>query len=218
MRSMSPVSTLLALGLCLSGAGLSGCDLPKGDGQDFQRMAARLDEIELDGKAKEGAEASAQPEEKLELVFETAKDVAVGEGGLAAHAPKMQIRIVSPLEMDGPRSGTPLDTGVNETMAAPQLAITSEPKPVSKPKTNSAAMKTIQIGSFSSEAGAETAWRDLQARHPGLDQFRPVMQPVTTAQGKAMVRLKLGPVTSPEQAARLCEQLNITDAWCVKAG
>lgn len=231
MRSISPVSSLTAFGVCLMAVTLSGCDLPKGDGADFQRMAAHLAEIDIEGKgadeASSSSDSAAPRDEQIKLVFETAKDLTTGQDGLLAHAPKMQIRVVNPLDMDRPEADTPLDTGLtpevlvavaapapkNETVAsvAPEARITDGPT------QTPTVFRTIQVGSFSTSEGAKAAWRDLQARYSGLENFKPVLQPVTTAQGKSMVRLKVGPVASSAQAQRLCQQLDITDSWCTRA-
>ncbi|MDC7685026.1 SPOR domain-containing protein [Asticcacaulis sp. BYS171W] len=245
MRSPPPFSSLLALTICLAATGLSGCDLPRGDGKDFQRMAARLAEIDVDGKGEASSSSSsseASRDEQIELAFETAKELTTGKDGLVAHAPKMNIRIVNPLDMERPDADTKLDTGLPDATEVAQAEVfapkpvpvatktvaVAEAPPVAKaatktatkalPKNDEPAFKTIQIGSFSSRDGAKAAWAALQARNPGLERFKPVLQAVTTADGKPMVRLRVGPVASPEQAERLCGQLGITDSWCIRAG
>ena len=59
--------------------------------------------------------------------------------------------------------------------------------------------RVIQIGSFGSAEAAQNAWLGLQARYPGVEQYHPVYQKITTASGKSMVRLKVGPVASEDQ-------------------
>ncbi|ESQ80675.1 hypothetical protein AEYBE204_05230 [Asticcacaulis sp. YBE204] len=200
-------------------------------------MAARLAEIDVDGKGETSSSASSSSEvsreAQIELAFETAKELTTGKDGLMAHAPEMKIRIVNPLDMDRPDAETILDTGLpnaTEIADAEPKSLPTEKKivkveaPVVKtaavalPKNGEPAFKTIQIGSFSSRDGAKAAWTALQARNPGLERFKPVLQAVTTSEGKAMVRLRVGPVTSQAQAERLCDQLGITDSWCIKAG
>ncbi|UDF05147.1 SPOR domain-containing protein [Asticcacaulis sp. AND118] len=243
MRSALSVPRLALLTVAFVAAGLSGCDMPKGDGKDFQRMAARLAEIDIEGKGDEASSApesssasssSATREAQLELAFETAKELTTGKDGLLAAVPKGEggnlIRIVNPLDMERPDADTPLETGPGLRGAPPvevaQAPVETPAKPALLPKTAPARpadngieqrVRSVQVGSFSSRAGAQAAWDALRARHPGLDNFKPILQPVT-ADGKALVRLRIGPVHSTEQAERLCSQLDIRDAWCRKAG
>ncbi|WP_298324755.1 SPOR domain-containing protein [Asticcacaulis sp.] len=247
MRSLFSVSRLALLTVACVAAGLSGCDMPKGDGKDFQRMAARLAEIDIEGKGDQASSASessssATRDEQIQLAFETAKELTTGKDGLLAAMPKdaagSLIRVVNPLDMERPDADTPLDTGVSasasvlaQTQTEPptEPTVKGVPEKVAKaPVLRTAArpadngieqmVRSVQVGSFSSRAVAEAAWHDLRAKHPGLDNFKPILQPVTAANGQALVRLRIGPVNSPEQAERLCNQLAIQDAWCRKAG
>ncbi len=247
MRSLFSVSRLALLTVACVAAGLSGCDMPKGDGKDFQRMAARLAEIDIEGKGDQASSASessssATRDEQIQLAFETAKELTTGKDGLLAAMPKdaagSLIRVVNPLDMERPDADTPLDTGVSapaSVLAQTQTEPPTEPsvktvpekaekvpvlKTAARPADNGIEqmVRSVQVGSFSSRAVAEAAWHDLRAKHPGLDNFKPILQPVTAANGQALVRLRIGPVNSPEQAERLCNQLAIQDAWCRKAG
>lgn len=245
MRSLFSVSRLALLTVAFVAAGLSGCDMPKGDGKDFQRMAARLAEIDIEGKGDQASSASesssfATRDEPIQLAFETAKELTTGKDGLLAAMPKdatgSLIRVVNPLDMERPDADTPLETGVSASATVlAQTPTPTEPpvkggpekvakapvlKTVAKPADNGIEqmVRSVQVGSFSSRAVAEAAWHDLRAKHPGLDNFKPILQPVTAANGQPLVRLRIGPVHSPEQAERLCSQLSIQDAWCRKAG
>ncbi|MFT3998439.1 MAG: SPOR domain-containing protein [Asticcacaulis sp.] len=242
MSRFAPFSRLAFLTVCLAATGLSGCDLPKGDGKDFQRMAARLAEIDIEGKgdttstppadaASQSASSPASRDQQIELVFDTAKELTTGKGGLmeATQGPRQAavsslIRVVNPLDMERPQADTPLDTGLKGSAAKGSVQAELPVAPIAKaapvPVVTpvQAAFSTIQVGSFSSADGARAAWASMQARHPGLDNFRPVMQPVTTADGRVLVRLRIGPVQSPAQAERLCGQLDIRDRWCLRLG
>lgn len=244
MRSLFSVSRLALLTVACVAAGLSGCDRPKGDGKDFQRMAARLAEIDIEGKGDHTSSASESSssvtrDEPIQLAFETAKELTTGKDGLLTAMPKDAagnlIRVVNPLDMDRPDAATPLESGITASATTalaqaptePPIKVVSEKvakapvlKTAAKPADNGIGqmVRSVQVGSFSSRAVAEAAWYDLRAKHPGLDNFKPILQPVTAANGQALVRLRIGPVNSPEQAERLCSQLDIQDAWCRKAG
>ncbi len=59
---------------------------------------------------------------------------------------------------------------------------------------------------------------DWSGAIPGVGRYSPSYQTITTASGKAFVRLKVGPVAGDSQAEALCGQLDVRDAWCAKAG
>ena len=77
--------------------------------------------------------------------------------------------------------------------------------------------RMVQVGSFGSQAAAETAWKSLQSSHPTANRYAAAFQKVTTSAGKPVVRLKVGPVTSDGQARQLCDSLGVADAWCSKS-
>jgi hypothetical protein len=79
-----------------------------------------------------------------------------------------------------------------------------------------AATRLIQIGSFSSIDAARQAWDSLQERYPIALRYKARFQPITTADGRAMVRLKVGPVEDA-QAEAVCQALSVRDSWCAKA-
>ncbi|HWU51131.1 MAG TPA: SPOR domain-containing protein [Asticcacaulis sp.] len=79
-----------------------------------------------------------------------------------------------------------------------------------------AATRLIQIGSFSSIGAARQAWDSLQERYPIALRYKARFQPITTADGRAMVRLKVGPVEDA-QAEAVCQALSVRDSWCAKA-
>ncbi len=222
-----PDTSRKAVFLCaalLAASGLSACD-----NQNLGKTFAQIKAIEVDDSGQPSLDSHKKLDKKdVELVVRTAEDLAVGEGGLLKKpsqdgADKVQIAVVDPLQLP-PANEPELDVKP-EAGTAPQLRtevtphpVVTEVKPVDiKPVTAVAAGKTIQVGSFGSLASAQNAWRTLQAKYPGVEQFRPSYQSVTLASGKSMVRLKVGPVTQPGQAERLCSQLNIHDAWCARA-
>ena len=115
------------------------------------------------------------------------------------------------------------DAADQAAAAAPVVKASAVRASVVKVATATAAMprvdgRLIQVGSFGTVSAAQQAWTNLQARYPGVAHYNPSYQKITTAAGKPMVRLKVGPVSSDGQAKALCGQLDINDAWCSKAG
>ncbi len=78
--------------------------------------------------------------------------------------------------------------------------------------------RSIQVGSFGTMAAAVNALEALKDSHPAATHYSATYQAIKTATGKAMVRLRLGPVHTDAQAKALCDQLDIHDTWCHKAG
>ena len=200
--------------LILCAAAICAFSLTACDNQNLKESLARIKEIPVDDSGKP-ADAAAKSLSKadVELVVNTAKDLTVGKGGLLHDGngpivkPKFKIAIVDPLKMPT-EANPPLETG---TATSPQA-----PVPVTTVVTTRG-NRVIQIGSFGSAEAAQNAWLGLQARYPGVEQYHPVYQKITTAAGKPMVRLKVGPVASEDQAHSLCLQLDIRDNWCSKA-
>lgn len=184
------------------------------DNQNLKESLAKIKEIPVDDSGKPAnADAKSLSKEDVELVVNTAKDLTVGKGGLLHDGdgpivkPKFKIAIVDPLKMPT-EANAPMETGAAASSQAPVPVAT-----VVTTRGN----RVIQIGSFGSAEAAQNAWLGLQARYPGVEQYHPVYQKITTAAGKPMVRLKVGPVASEDQAHSLCLQLDIRDSWCSKA-
>jgi cell division septation protein DedD len=105
---------------------------------------------------------------------------------------------------------------VNKTAAentapveTPQLrpaVIRTEPRP---------AGRMIQLGAFSSPAGAQAAWTRLKAR-ADLSNLSPVFERVEV-NGRSLTRLKVGPIPT-EAASALCAAAQVADPWCRRAG
>ena len=95
---------------------------------------------------------------------------------------------------------------------------TSAPAAIQTDWIKSDPKRSIQVGSFGTMAAAESALQALKDSHPVVAKYSVTYQKIKTATGKAMVRLKLGPVHTDAQAQKLCDQLDIHDTWCHKAG
>src|SRR5690606_38032824 len=93
-------------------------------------------------------------------------------------------------------------------------------RPIGAPAAPPAAAtggRMIQVGSFSTRQGAEAAWSRVASMYEGMDRLAPVYESVT-ANGRTLVRLRIGPVQNEVQARALCEALGVTDNWCTRAG
>ncbi|WAC61068.1 SPOR domain-containing protein [Brevundimonas sp. SL130] len=95
--------------------------------------------------------------------------------------------------------------------------------PVETPRLRPAVVRTepssagrmIQLGAFSSPAGAQAAWARLKAR-ADLSNLSPVFERVEV-NGRSLTRLKVGPIPT-EAASALCAAAQVADPWCRRAG
>ncbi|WP_380875030.1 hypothetical protein ACFB49_02890 [Sphingomonas sp. DBB INV C78] len=83
--------------------------------------------------------------------------------------------------------------------AAPMALAASVP--VASRGVAPASLWRIQLGAFSGQPAAETAWAKIRARMHGVDGFTPRYEPVA---GKNLVRVQIGPVADRADSIRLC--------------
>lgn len=209
----------------------------------MDRTFAAIQEIQVDARDARGPvnpDTEKLSARDVDLAVRTAKDLTVNEGGLLDKdnpPPKLQFALVDAVHMPRPDNNPPLDERLRGVVFGPPAAVAraavqgaeiagvEEAAPEAVAGASKAAeadpsdsrARRIQIGSFGSLAAAQTAWEDLRDRYPGVDRYRPAYEKVTTAKGKTMVRLKVGPVADEAQARGLCDRLAIYDAWCAKA-
>jgi cell division septation protein DedD len=234
MNDQASLRKVIILCAALAGAaGLSACDDHAMDKTFAELKAVRVD-------ANDPAPASDADrrigKSDVDLAVRTAKDLTVNKGGLlnadkTASGPKVQIAVVDPLLVPRPDNAPPLDERVKgvvfdpavaERLAAaralpdiPILPMRTQPIPSASADDG---VHRIQVGSFGSLVAAQNAWAELRAHHPDVSPLTPSFEKVTTAQGKQLFRLKVGPVLDQAKARDLCDQLDIHDNWCAKAG
>lgn len=96
-------------------------------------------------------------------------------------------------------------------------AVVREPVAVQAPMLRPAVMqsegRTIQLGAFSSEAGARDAWARLKSKGE-LATLSPVFEEVQV-NGRSLTRLKVGPIPA-ETAVAVCHAAQVADAWCAR--
>jgi hypothetical protein len=200
-----------AVFLCAALAALSG--LTACDNVNLSETFAKIKTADVDaGKGEPSAEPKRLNKKDVDLAVNTVTDLVISVDK-AAKKPadqKLEIAVVDPLDLP---NNQPADSLAPVVEASP--AVAEQPVPVMRQEP--AASRSVQIGSFGSMAAAKDAWLTLQAKYPGVERYNPTYQSVTTAAGKSIVRLKVGPVTSQAQATALCGQLGVRDAWCAKA-
>ncbi|GLK48540.1 hypothetical protein GCM10017620_15130 [Brevundimonas intermedia] len=116
-----------------------------------------------------------------------------------------------------------VESAVEAAPAVMVKAVAERAAPVEAPRLRAAVVRTeprpagrmIQLGAFSSPAGAQAAWARLKAR-ADLSNLSPVFERVEV-NGRSLTRLKVGPIPT-EAASALCAAAQVADPWCRRAG
>lgn len=187
---------VLFAGLALA---VSACSGVEGDANRFERWGEAVARIPV------SSTASATP--------------SAAERGLR---PALQIQVMDPHELWAARDG---ELAPVIAAAAPAMARAAAPAVVEAVRAGIAEHTgaaeraglrtgvTIQIGAYSSEQAAMTAWRTAAGRAPAqFGQLEPTLEPVTVS-GRQLVRLKAGPVPAADAPA-VCRAAGVTDQWC----
>lgn len=207
------------------GAMLAGCGVVENP-QRFHSMAEHVAAINvpLDGKA------APHP------------DTAVEAGLRPARFSPLQVSLMDPHDMWDARDAQSVGlrgamAPLERVVAAPAEPVVAKPEvvrtvlreapqiaapaptvveaPVLRPAVSKPEGRTIQLGAFSSEAGARDAWARLKVRGE-LATLSPVFEKVDV-NGRSLTRLKVGPIPA-ETAAAVCQAAQVADAWCARQG
>lgn len=98
---------------------------------------------------------------------------------------------------------------------AVETATVEDSGPGLRPAVLHAEGRTVQLGAFSSAAGAREAWSRIKAR-VDLGELSPMYETVRV-EGRTLTRLKVGPIPA-NQAADLCRAAQVSDPWCRRTG
>ena len=119
----------------------------------------------------------------------------------AAAAATTVVPVVVPVPVPGAPGQVPAPPGGQ----ALQAAIPAQP----------AGDAQVQLGAMPTPDMARVRWRQLLAAHPDLLRGMGIqLQPVRTAQGQNLFRLRAGPLRDTQQAAQLCGQLRVRGVDC----
>jgi len=196
-----PVLFVLALSL-------AGCGVVEGDPHRFQAMGDRVAAIDVPLAAQK-ADAPA---------------LVNTRGGTGRFTP-VHVSVMSPHEMWDARDAQAhgqkgaltrmaqpaVDSAIHAAAPAVAEAVVAQVAAPAEAKAH----RTIQLGAFSSDAGARQAWSRLQTR-AALIGLSPVFERVEI-DGRSLTRLKVGPIPV-ETAADLCRAAQVADPWCRHAG
>jgi hypothetical protein len=114
----------------------------------------------------------------------------------------------APVAKGGAQPGAPAASGPLLSAPAPTNAETAAPAPAAGGAAGPGG--TIQLGAFSSQSGANTAWKAMSARFAYLAPLSHSVVPVT-AGGKTLYRLR----ASGPGAGNICGRLRVAGETCV---
>ena len=211
------------IGAVAIAAALSGCGAVDGDTHRFRSMADHVAAIDVPldpgarqtGRSDHSAQADGLRPARFAPVrvavmdphaMWDARDDQAGVRRVAADAGLREavIRIVQPKV----QAGSPVVGGDPTSTPEPAVLHDAGLRPAA-----SVQGRTIQLGAYSSPMAAEQAWARLKASSD-MAALTPRFEQVQV-QGRALTRLKVGPVPA-ETAAALCRSANVADAWCAR--
>lgn len=213
------IRPVLALALTL---GLGACGMVDADPHRFETMAQAVANIPLDGPSeaaparpavtRTSAETGLRPALRVEVMDPHALWDA-RDGDLRAAARDQTARLVE--------AAAPAVAGAVVQKAAARIesaAADAGLRPARRPHptASGAGGSLVQIGAYSSEAAARTAWARLKGGSASwaLEGLTPVFEGVEVG-GRSLTRLK---VRAPAAgAAAVCAAAGIDDPWCHRA-
>jgi hypothetical protein len=222
---MTPAEATRPVLIALACAGplvMAGCGAVDGDPQRFSAMADNVASIDVPLHPGDRTKArwSAQDAGLRPVRFTPVKvavmdphamwDARDVQAGLRQNAADeglrdAVIRVAQPVaQAAAPRI---VEAAAHDAVARVKAA--AQPISLNRPTPG----RSIQLGAYSSAAGAQQAWDRLSAK-PGLAGLTPVFQPVQI-NGRTLTRLKVGPI-STETAAAVCRSADVADPWCAR--
>lgn len=195
--------------------GLNACGMVESDPNRFENLANSVAAIDLDGKRaaaapRTAAEAGLRPALRVEVMEPHALwdardglDTAVQHAAVAA-APVVADAVVQQVS-------DRIDAASSRAGLRP--AMDTRPTPSRSAPAPRAGRGLVQLGAYSSEAAARSAWSRLKSGEAAwaLNGLSPVYEPVEVG-GRRLTRLKVAaPVAG---AAAVCAAAGIDDPWC----
>ncbi len=215
--------------VCLVGVTAASCGMVEGDPHRFESLANRVADIPVDGSApaspapvRTAAERGLRPADpsdrpaalRVEVMdphdLWDARDAGL-RGAIERAAPAM-------VEVAAPAVAEAVLQRVSQRVAeaAPlRPAIARPAVATAATSTSSGPRTTIQLGAYSSEAAARSAWTKVSAgaARSALKGLSPVFETVQV-NGRPFTRLK---VAAPARAAvAICRAAEVTDPWCTR--
>lgn len=212
---MTPSLLIRPVVVLVAAAGLNACGMIDSDPHRFENLANSVAAIDLDGQrafappSRTAVETGLRPALRVEVMEPHALwdardglDAAVERAAprlAAAAAPAVADALVQ--QVSSRVESASARAGLRPVMAA---------RPLSAPRGD---RTLVQIGAYSSEAAARSAWLRLKSGEAAwaLDGLSPVYEGVEV-DGRRLTRLKVA--TPVAGAAAVCAAAGINDPWC----
>lgn len=213
---MTPSPLIRPVLVLLATAGLGACGMVEADPHRFEALANSVAAIPLEGQrttapSRSSGEAGLRPALRVEVMDPHALwDARDGfEGAVERAAPRLAAA-AAPAVADAvvQRVSARIDEATTRAGLRPAIA--------RAPAVPRAKAGLVQLGAYSSEASARSAWTRLKASEAAwaLDGLTPVYEAVDVG-GRTLTRLK---VRAPAAgAAAVCAAAGIDDPWCRRA-
>lgn len=202
----------------VAAVGLNGCGMIDSDPHRFENLANSVASIDLDGKRtaaappRTAAETGLRPALRVEVMDPHALwDARDGLDGAVERAAPRLVAAAAPAVADAvvQHVSARIDAASSRADLRPAL-------PPARPAAPRVNRSLVQLGAYSSEAAARSAWSRLKSGEAAwaLNGLSPVYENVEVG-GRRLTRLK---VTAPAAgAAAVCAAAGIDDPWCNRA-
>ncbi len=212
---MKPSQIIRPVVVIFAAVGLNGCGLIDSDPHRFENLANSVAAIDVDGKRaaaappRSAAEAGLRPALRVEVMDPHALwDARDGLDSAVERAAPQLVAAAAPAVADAvvQQVSARIDAASSHAGLRPAL-------PLSRPGAPRASRDLVQLGAYSSEAGARAAWSRLKSGRAAwaLNGLSPVYEGVEVG-GRRLTRLKV--VAPSAGAAAVCAAAGIDDPWC----
>jgi len=198
---------------------LAGCsEAADGKATSYQDMADHVATIPLSPKTADSVSHPTQVKLPLERVAQAA----------GSRAP-LKVELMSPHQLwdlrDGPLKVPTIEVPEGTTRAVPvsdtapsttPVVTVTAPAPAAQQDNDGTGFRTIQLGAYSSEQSARSAWNRLSTgtNAEALSGLAPQFEPAEVG-GRQLVRLRVSARESRIQS--LCQTVASSDPWCARA-
>ncbi len=211
---MTPSLIIRPVVVLVSAVALNACGMIDSDPHRFENLAESVAAIDVDGKRaaappRTAADAGLRPALRVEVMDPHALwDARDGLDGAVERAAPRLVAAAAPAVADAvvQQVSARIDAASSRAGLRPALAS-------SRPAPARAHRGLVQLGAYSSEAAARSAWSRLRSGEAAwaLDGLSPVYEGVEVG-GRRLTRLK---VAAPAAgAAAVCAAAGIDDPWC----
>ena len=214
---MTPRPILRPVVALVAAVGLNACGMIESDPNRFENLANSVASIDLEGRAptaatphRTAAESGLRPALRVEVMDPHALwDARDGLDGAVQRAAPRIVAAAAPAVADA--VVRQVSDRVDAASARAGLRPALSPRPATR-----ASGGLVQLGAYSSDAAARSAWSRLKSgeARSSLSGLTPVYESVEVG-GRRLVRLK---VAAPAAgAAAICAAADIDDPWCNRA-